>query len=58
MMTMVKRRRGSVAHSRLYWRVAYFFSQNGGIDFHERDTGTPSVWCKQFLQRNGIVKTW
>jgi hypothetical protein len=52
MMSMVKRRRGSYAHSRLYWRVKYFYTQYGGVNI-DRDY-VPSVWCKQFLQRHGI----
>jgi len=52
MMSMIKRRRGTYAHSRLYWRVKYFYAQNGGVDM-EREA--PSVWCKQFLGRMGII---
>ena len=48
MMSMTKRRRGTYAHSRLYWRVKYFDMQNGGVDM-EREA--PSVWCKQFVGR-------
>ena len=51
MMSVTKRRRGSVAHSRLYWR-ATANSLSAGITFiHCR---ARSVWCKQFLQRHGI----
>ena len=52
MMSMIKRRRGSIAHSRLYWRVKYFFMQNGGIEFYNRDVH--SVWCEGFLKRIGV----
>jgi hypothetical protein len=52
MMSMVKRRRGSYAHSRLYWRCKYFFTQNGGVNMNREYT--PSVWCKQFLGRNNL----
>ena len=51
MLSVTKRRRGSIAHSRLYWR-ATANSLSAGITFiHCR---VRSVWCKQFLQRHGI----
>jgi len=52
MMSMVKRRRGSYAHSRLYWRVSYFYMQDGGVNMNRESV--PSVWCKQFLKRHHI----
>ena len=51
MMSVTKRRRGSVAHSRLYWRTMGDHVC-GGVQFMY--CPCRSVWCKQFLQRHGI----
>jgi hypothetical protein len=51
MLSVTKRRRGSVAHSRLYWRTMGDHVC-GGVQFMY--CPCRSVWCKQFLQRNKI----